>query len=69
MNIKTVENNKKNAKKKKKKIKKLLEKSKITKTNNASQEVLPSWFEKTIEKSEISKEEQKELDDLLKNFT
>ena len=31
-------------------------------------EQLPSWFEKSIEKQEMSEEEQEELDNLLKNF-
>ena len=31
-------------------------------------EELPAWFEKNIEKQEISQEEQEELDNLLKDF-
>lgn len=69
MNIETVEEAMKVAEKEHKKIKKLLEKSDSPKVKSVNKEELPSWFEKTIEKSEISKEEQQELDDLLKNFT
>jgi replication initiation and membrane attachment protein len=39
-------------------------KTKATKKNNDG----PSWLNKTIEKAEITEEEQKELDELLKEF-
>ena len=68
MNIETVEEAMRVAEKEHKKIKRLVEKSSIIK-NNVSKEELPSWFEKNIEKVETTSEEQKELDDLLKNFT
>lgn len=70
MNIETVEDAMKVAEKEHKKIKKLMEKDKngktYAKTKNVKEEV-PSWFEKNIDKKEISKEEQEELDNLLKN--
>lgn len=70
MNIETVEDAMKVAEKEHKKIKKLMEKDNngktYTKTKNVKEEV-PSWFEKNIDKKEISKEEQEELDNLLKN--
>ena len=36
--------------------------------NKQEEQVLPNWVDKEIKKQAISKEEQKELDDLLKNF-
>ena len=41
-----------------------------SKTSNKidKKEELPSWFEKNIDKQEISPEEQEELDNLLKTF-
>ena len=68
MNIETVEDAMKVAEKEHKKIKKLMEKDNNGKTytKNVKEEV-PSWFEKNIDKKEISKEEQEELDNLLKN--
>jgi len=36
--------------------------------NTEPKEVLPDWFDKDIEKQEISKEEQQEFDELLKSF-
>lgn len=70
MNIETVEDAMKVAEKEHKKIKKLMEKDNngktYIKTKNVKEEV-PSWFEKNIDKKEISKEEQEELDNLLKN--
>ena len=70
MNIETVEDAMKVAEKEHRKIKKLMEKDNngktYTKAKNVKEEV-PSWFEKNIDKKEISKEEQEELDNLLKN--
>lgn len=70
MNIETVEDAMKVAEKEHKKIKKLLEKDNTGKTYTKAKNIkeeLPSWFEKNIDKKEISKEEQEELDNLLKN--
>lgn len=70
MNIETVEDAMKVAEKEHRKIKKLMEKDNsgktYTKAKNVKEEV-PSWFEKNIDKKEISKEEQEELDNFLKN--
>ena len=70
MNIETVEDAMKVAEKEHKKIKKLMEKDNNCKTYTKAKSVkeeVPSWFEKNIDKKEISKEEQEELDNLLKN--
>ncbi len=72
LNIETVEDAMAVAEKEHKKIKKLMEsKTKNPTAYQKSQtknEELPIWFEKNIEKQEISKEEQEELDNLLKEF-
>ena len=67
MNIETVEEAMHVAEKEHKKIKKLLEKNNVrqSKVNNDS---LPSWFEKELEKEEMTKEEKDEIDNILKNF-
>ena len=70
-NIETVEDAMAIAEKEHKRIKRLMTKdtsSKTTNKNNVTEEQLPIWFGKNIEKQEISKEEQEEFDDLLKNF-
>ena len=70
MNIETVEDAMRIAEKEHKKIKKMLEKN-VSKPKQASskpKEELPDWFEKEIEKKEISKEDKEELDNLLKDF-
>jgi replication initiation and membrane attachment protein len=69
-NIETVEDAMAVAVKEHKKIKELTKKPSANKTNNKKEEAmeLPSWFDKNIEKKEISAEEQKELDDILKDF-
>ena len=41
---------------------------KTSKTKEKTKGVEPSWLNKTIEKAEITKEEQEELDELLKEF-
>lgn len=71
LNIETVEDAMAIAEKEHKKIKKMMEKTTTSKTSGKQKEKdeqLPSWFEKSIEKQEMSKEEQEELDNLLKNF-
>jgi len=71
MNIETVEDAMRVAEKEHKKIKKLMEKTTTIKTkkdNTKQKEELPDWFEKELEKKEITKEEQDELDRLLKDF-
>ena len=50
-------------------LKKIIEeKSKTSVSKSSNKEELPSWFEKNIEKQDISPEEQQELDKLLKEF-
>ena len=49
-----------------------LEKAKENVTNKhykVKEETLPSWFDKKIENKEMSKEEEAELDNLLKEFS
>lgn len=67
LNIETVEDAMAVAEKEHKKIKKMMEKPNTSKTVKEKEE-LPSWFEKNIEKQEISKEEQEEFDNLINNF-
>lgn len=71
MNIETVEDAMRIAEKEHKKIKKMMEKttSKTQVKTAKVKEELPSWFEKEIDKKEITKEEQEELDNLLKDFS
>lgn len=71
LNIETVEDAMRVAEKEHKKIKKLTEKKTIIKEYKSKEksEDLPSWFDKELDKEEISKEEQDELDNLLKEFT
>lgn len=67
LNIETVEEAMKVAEKEHKKIKERFPKTNSSKDNNKKEE-LPIWFGKNIEKQEISKEEQEELDKLLEDF-
>lgn len=67
LNVETVEDAMRVAEKEHKKTKKRLEKD-VVRTNKTSKEELPSWFEKNIEKQEISSEEKEELDNILKDF-
>ena len=41
----------------------------INKNYKTKEEVLPSWFDKKIDNKELSKEEEEELDNLLKEFS
>ena len=70
MNIETVEDAMAIAEKEHKKLKKLLEKNSSAKgvSKDKTKENLPLWFDEEIGKQEISKEEQEELDRLLKDF-
>ncbi len=72
LNIETVEDAMAIAEKEHKKNKKMMEKTTTSTKSNSKdkekEENLPSWFEKNIEKQEISKEEQEEFDKLLRNF-
>ena len=69
LNIETVEDAMAVAEKEHKKIKKLMEKTDTKSFNKKDKkEQLPLWFEKNIDKQEISPEEQEEFDNLLKTF-
>lgn len=71
LNIETVEAAMKTAEKEHKKLKKMLNKDKEGSSNKnykPREEALPSWFDKKIENKEMSKEEEEELDNLLKEF-
>ena len=69
LNIETVEDAMAVAEKEHKKIKKLMEKTDTKSFNKKDKkEELPLWFEKNIDKQEISPEEQEEFDNLLKTF-
>ena len=70
LNIETVEEAMQEAEKEYKKNKKLKEKQVVTKTTKKEEkeETLPFWMDQNIEKQEITKEEQEEFDNLLKNF-
>lgn len=71
LNIETVEDAMRTAEKEHKKIKKMMEKTQTPKQQvkvNKTKEELPSWFGEELEKKEITKEEQEELDSLLKDF-
>ena len=67
LNVETVEDAMKAAEKEHKKTKRRIEKDSIKSTKNTKEE-LPSWFEKNIEKQDISIEEKEELDNILKDF-
>ena len=68
MNIETVEDAMKVAEKEHKKIKKMIEAKRGVVKKNVKEE-LPSWFEKEIEKKEMSLDEKNEIDNLLKDFS
>lgn len=69
LNIETVDEAMRVAEKEHKKIKKLTEKKTETQKKEISkEESLPSWFGKELESKEMTKEEQEELDNLLKEF-
>lgn len=69
LNIETVDEAMRVAEKEHKKIKKLTEKKTETqKKEILKEESLPSWFGKELESKEMTKEEQEELDNLLKEF-
>ena len=72
LNIETAEAAMRTAQKEHKNIKKKLNKEKDVPANKnykPKEEVLPSWFDKKIENKELSKEEEEELDNLLKEFS
>ena len=68
LNIETVEDAMTIAEKEHKKIKKLTTKAPSEKKEKDNEQ-LPSWFNKELDRGEMSKEEQEELDNLLKEFT
>lgn len=67
LNIETAEDAMNEAEKESKKRKKMLEKTNI-KSYKKEEVSLPEWFNKEIEKETISKEEEDEVKDLLKDF-
>jgi len=69
LNIETVEDAMKVAEKEHKKIKKLMNKEGKDNKYKPKEETLPSWFNKKIENQDITKEEEAELDQLLKDFS
>ena len=71
LNIETAEAAMRTAEKEHKKLKKKFEEKKSVTTKNykPKEEQLPSWFDKKIENKELSKEEEEELDNLLKEFS
>ena len=70
LNIETVDEAMRVAEKEHKKIKKLTEKKiDINKKVIKKEESVPSWFDKELDSKEMSKEEQEELDNLLKEFS
>ncbi len=66
LNIETVDEAMKAAEKEYKKSKVVIEDKKYIKQSN---EVLPEWFDKKIEKKKISEENEKSLKDMLKEFS
>lgn len=71
LKIETVEDAMRVAEKEHKKIKKLMNKNKtdVKSKKYVKEETLPSWFDKKYDEKELSKEEQDELDNLLKEFS
>ena len=68
MNIETVEDAMHVAEKEHKKIQKLINDNKQTKKEKSTEENLPLWFGKEIEKKEISSEEKNEIDNIINDF-
>ncbi len=68
MNIETVEDAMHVAEKEHKKIQKLINDNKTTKKEKSTEEDLPLWFGKEIEKKEISSEEKNEIDNIINDF-
>ena len=70
LNIETVDEAMRVAEKEHKKIKKLTEKkTNVDKKVIKKEESVPPWFDKELDSKEMSKEEQEELDNLLKEFS
>ena len=69
MNIETVEDAMHVAEKEHKKIQKLINDNKQTKKEKSTEENLPLWFGKEIEKKEISSEEKNEIDNIINDFS
>lgn len=65
--IETVEDAMSLCEKEHKRLKKKLQKDKVV-VKNKKEEKLPEWFNKNIEEESISKEEEQELEELLKEF-
>ena len=73
LKVETVEDAMHLTEKEHKKIKKMMESKKEKKSiyykQKNKEESLPEWFDKEMEKENISKEEQEELNNLLENLT
>ena len=69
LKVETVEDAMHLTEKEHKKIKKMMESKKEKKSIYYKEESLPEWFDKEMEKENISKEEQEELNNLLENLT
>ncbi len=67
LNVETVEEAMKEAEKEYKKSKKVINVNSISKT--PKKEVLPEWFNQSIQKEKISEEDEKSLKDMLKEFS
>ena len=68
LNIETVEDAMRIAIKEHNKFKKTLENKTNKKVTSIKDEKLPSWFDKDLDTKEMSVEEQKEIEDMLKEF-
>jgi len=68
LNIETVEEAMKVAEKEHNKIKKMINKNKDKLSTSSKSEKLPGWFGEELEKGQMSKEQQEEIDNLFKEF-
>lgn len=68
LNIETVEEAMHISEKEHRKIKKMMLKGQSKGRSNSKQEHLPAWFDQDIKSEETTKEEQAELEDILKEF-
>lgn len=68
LNIETVEDAMRLAEKEHKKYKKTKATTRTTSKTNKINEKIPEWFDKEIEKKEVTKEDQEEMQNLLKEY-
>ncbi len=69
LKVETVEEAMRVAEEEHERIKKKTTNRKTTKPSSDKQEKLPSWFDQKIESDELSSEEQKEIDNMMKEFS